>query len=178
MTFTRSPAAVPARPHPRPASGQPLGFYDLDARNGPSSTLKEATFNGTRQQSSYPRAGPYGAADPAAQLKITAEPAEVTITARRFVTAEGTVPPGRHVTLSPRSGSSAASSRVSRRGPHSAHRPWAHHSRPGRTGTRVAGAVLIAVCGLVQGRNQAEEKPREILKANGWHERQMNSWLT
>jgi hypothetical protein len=30
----------------------------------------------------------------AAQLKITAEPARVKITARRWVTAEGTVPPG------------------------------------------------------------------------------------
>ena len=45
-----------ASPHPGLAAGQPLGFYDLDARNRPLMTPEEKV-HGTKQ-SGHARAGP------------------------------------------------------------------------------------------------------------------------
>lgn len=51
-----------ARPHPGQATGQPAGFYDLDARNGLPSTLKEVVIHDIGQ-SGRTRAGPRRAAE-------------------------------------------------------------------------------------------------------------------
>lgn len=97
----------------------------------------------------------------AAQLKITAEPARVTITARRWVTAEGTVPPGeaRHLIAafgilgSVITGISGAvlTLRID---------PKLTTLALAELVLALVSAVLIAVCGHVGGRSQAEGHTR------------------